>query len=81
MTAEILRVRADIACVFYVLHMHMYRYDRAEGVLTLFRSIGFQSYAVESQIQTANKGLATSVVASSFELNQRVLLLHLGIRT
>jgi hypothetical protein len=34
------------------LHMHMYRYDRAEAVLTLFRSI---SYAVESQIQTANK--------------------------
>jgi hypothetical protein len=27
------------------------------------------------------KGSATSVVVSSFELNQRVLLLHLGIRT
>ena len=27
------------------------------------------------------KGSATAVVASSFELNQRVLLLHLGIRT
>jgi hypothetical protein len=41
-----------------VLHMHMYRYDRAEVVLPLVRSIGFQSYAVESQIpaiQTANK--------------------------
>jgi hypothetical protein len=37
------------------LHMHMYRYDRAEVVSTLFRSIRFQSYAVESQIQTANK--------------------------
>ncbi len=36
------------------LHMHMYRYDRAEVVLTLCRSIRFQSYAVESQIQTAN---------------------------
>ncbi len=35
--------------------MHMYRYDRAEVVLTLFRSIGFQSYAVESQIQTVSK--------------------------
>jgi hypothetical protein len=39
------------------LHMHnlKYRYDRAEVVLTLFRSIRFQSYAVESQIQPANK--------------------------
>jgi hypothetical protein len=27
------------------------------------------------------KGSATSLVAPSFELNQRVLLLHLGIRT
>jgi hypothetical protein len=38
-----------------VLHMHMGRYDRAEAVLTLFRSIEFQSYAVESQIRKANK--------------------------
>jgi hypothetical protein len=37
------------------LHMHMGRYDRAEVVLTLFRSIRFQIYAVESQIQPANK--------------------------
>jgi hypothetical protein len=37
------------------LHMHVYRYDRAEVMLALFRSIKFQSYAVESQIQTANK--------------------------
>ncbi len=29
------------------LQMHMYRYDRAEVVTTLFRSIRFQSYAVE----------------------------------
>ena len=29
------------------LHMQMYRYDRAEVVLTLFRFIRFQSYAVE----------------------------------
>jgi hypothetical protein len=27
------------------------------------------------------KGLTTSVVTSCFELNKRVLLLHLGIRT
>ncbi len=40
------------------LHMHKYRYDRAEVVLTLFRSIRFQSYAAESQIQTANKRIS-----------------------
>ncbi len=39
----------------YDLHMHMYSYDRAEVALILFRSIGLQSYAVESQIQPANK--------------------------
>jgi hypothetical protein len=49
--------------------------------LTLFRSIGFQRYAVESQIRKAKKGTAISVAVSSFELNQRVLPLHLGIRT
>ncbi len=37
------------------LHMHMGRYDHAKVVLTLFRSIRFQSYAVESQIRKANK--------------------------
>jgi hypothetical protein len=37
------------------LHMHTGRYDHPEVVLTLFRSIGFQSYAVGSQIQAANK--------------------------
>jgi hypothetical protein len=60
------------------LHMHMYRYDRAEVVLTLFRSIGSQSYAVESQ---RIRGSVTSLVASSFELNQCLLLLHLCIQT
>jgi hypothetical protein len=53
MTAETLGVRADIACVTYTWHMHMYRYDRAEEVLTLFRSISLPSYAVESQIRKA----------------------------
>jgi hypothetical protein len=33
----------------------MYRYDRAEVVLTRFRSIGFESYAFESQVQPANE--------------------------
>ncbi len=37
------------------LHMHTNRYDRAEVVSTLFRSIRFQSHAVESQIRKANK--------------------------
>ncbi len=49
------------------LHMHMYRYDRAEVVSTLFRSIGFQSYAVESQIRPANKRIGsvwTSLIRS-----------------
>jgi hypothetical protein len=42
------------------LHIHMYRYDRAEVVLTLqvLRSIGFQSHAVESQFRKASKGTA-----------------------
>jgi hypothetical protein len=35
------------------LHMHMGRYDHPEVVLTLFLSIRFQSYAVESQIRKA----------------------------
>ena len=85
MTAETLRVRADNAghCMCD-LHMHMGRYDHAEVVLTLFGSIRFQSYAVELQIRISKgriKGTATSVAVSSFELNQCVLLLHLGIWT
>jgi hypothetical protein len=63
------------------LHVHISRYDHPEVVLTLFRSIRFQSYSVESQIREANKRNSTSVAVSSFELNHRVLLLHLGIRT
>jgi hypothetical protein len=33
------------------LHMHMYRCDRGEVVLTLFTSIRFQSYAFELESQ------------------------------
>ncbi len=62
------------------LHMHIYHYDREGVVLTLFDQSDFKD-AVESQIRKVNKGSATSVAESSFELNQRVLLLHLGIRT
>ncbi len=53
MTAETLLVRADIACVTDICTLG--RYDHAEVVLTLLRSIGFQSYAVESQARKANK--------------------------
>jgi hypothetical protein len=52
MTAETLGVRADIACVN---QCDLYMHRPPEVVLTLFRSIRFQSYAVESQTQTANK--------------------------
>ena len=56
MTAENTR-RASGHCMC-TLHMHMGRYDHPEMALTLFRSIRFQSYAVESQIQTANKRIS-----------------------
>ncbi len=46
--------RASGHCMCF-LRMHMYCYDRAEVRLILFRSIRFQSYAVESQIRKANK--------------------------
>ncbi len=60
MTAETLRVRGTCD-----LDIHMYRYDRAEVVLTLFGSIGFRRF------NQRIKGPAASVVASSFELNKR----------
>ncbi len=63
------------------LHMHMYRYDRAEVVLTLFRSIRFQVIPLNHRFERRIKGTATSVAVSSFELNQRVLLLQLSIQT
>jgi hypothetical protein len=63
------------------LHMYMYRYDRAEVVLPRFGSIRFQSYTVNCRFKQRIKGSATEVVVSSFELNQRVLLLDLSIRT
>ena len=60
-----------------LVHVHMGRYDRAEVVLTLFRSIGFQSYAVESQIQPGNKRIGN--VSCRIPLLTQVLL-HLCIR-
>ncbi len=53
MTAETLGVRADIACVIYIYAHGPLR--PPEVVLTLFTSIRFQSYAVESRIRKANK--------------------------
>jgi hypothetical protein len=55
------------------LHMHMGSYDHPEVVFTLFRAIGFQSYAVESQIQLSNKRIGN--------VSCRVLMRHLGIQT
>ncbi len=60
--------------------MHMGRYDHPEVVLTLFRS-SFKVMPLNRRFKRRIKGTATSVVVSSFELNQSVLLLHLGIRT
>jgi hypothetical protein len=76
MTAETLRVRVDIACV--LLHMHMGRYDHPEVVLTLS---DFKVIPLNHRFERRIKRTATSVAVSSFELNQRVLLLHLCIRT
>ena len=45
--------------------LHMYCYDRAEVVLTLFRSIRFQSHAVESQIQPASKRIGNVTALNS----------------
>jgi hypothetical protein len=54
MTAETLRVRADIA----VCSTHAYvPYDRAEVVLTLLDQSDFKD-AVESQIRKANKRIS-----------------------
>ncbi len=59
------------------LHVHMGRYDHSEVVLTLFRSI-FKVVPLNRILQRRIKGTAISVAVPSFELNQRVLLLHLG---
>jgi hypothetical protein len=58
------------------LHMGMCCYDHAKVVLTLFRSIT-SKVQLNCKIRTTGvKGSATEVVASSFELNQRVLPLQ-----
>jgi hypothetical protein len=43
------------SAIIVPLFADVYRYGRAEVVLALFRSIRFQSYAVESQIRKANE--------------------------
>jgi hypothetical protein len=52
MQAETLRVRAGIACVFYACICTV---TTARKWINSFRSIRFQSYAVESQVRKANK--------------------------
>jgi hypothetical protein len=52
-----------------ILHMHVCRYDHAEVMLTLLRSIS-SKMPLNCKIRTARiKGSATEVVASSFEPN------------
>jgi hypothetical protein len=55
----------------------MGRYDHPEVVL----QSDFKVMPLNRRFKQRIKGWATSVVASSFELNQRVLLLQLGIQT
>jgi hypothetical protein len=63
MTAETLCVRADIACVFDIC---TWAVTATRSGIDSFRSIGFQSYAVELQIQTANKRIGN--VSCSIQL-------------
>ncbi len=63
------------------LHIHMYHYDRAEVVLTLLDQLDFKVMPLNRRLEWRIKGTATSVAVSSFELNQRELLLQLGIQT
>jgi hypothetical protein len=58
------------------LHMHMGRHDHSEVALTFLDQSDFKVMPLNSRFKQRTKGSATSVVASSFELNQRVLLLH-----
>jgi hypothetical protein len=75
MTAETFRVRANIACVTY--KCILYRYDRAE--VGFLDQSDFKVMPFNRRFEGRIKGTATSAAVSSFELNQRVLLLHLGI--
>jgi hypothetical protein len=68
MTAETPRVRADIACVTYTCTCTITTHETSKMPLN-------------RRFERRIKGSAASVAVSSFELNQRVLLLHLGIRT
>ena len=63
------------------LHMHMYHSDRAEVVDSFLDQSGFKVMTLNRRFKQQIRGSAKSVVASGFELNHRVLLLLLGIRT
>jgi hypothetical protein len=66
MTAETLGVRADIVCT--------YAYGPLRPSVVISKML-----LIRKVIRSV--GTATSVVVSSFELNQRMLPLHLAIRT
>jgi hypothetical protein len=54
----------------------MGRYHHPEVILTLLDQSDFKVMPLNHRLEI--KGTATSVAVSSFELNQRVLLLHPG---
>ncbi len=78
-TAETLRVQADIACVTYICTWAVTN-TRKWYWLFLDQS-DFKVMPLNRRFERRIKGTATSVAVSSFELNPRVLLLHLSIQT
>jgi hypothetical protein len=78
MTAETLRVRADIACVTYTCTCTVT--TARKWYRLFFDQSDLKVMPLNRRFERRMKGSATSVIASSLELNQRVLLLHLGIR-
>jgi hypothetical protein len=78
MTAETLGVRADIACVYDICIRAVTTTERG---IDSFEINQISKMPLNRRFERRIDGSATAVVASSFELNQRVLLLHLGIQT
>ena len=78
MTAETLGVRADIACVFYIC---IWAVTTTRSGIDSFWINRISKMPLNPRFERRIEGSATAVVASSFELNQRVLLLNLGIQT
>jgi hypothetical protein len=80
MTAETLGpgVRADIACVTYIC---TWAVTTTRSGIDSFQINQISKMPLNRRFERRIKGTATSVAVSSFELNERVSLLHLGIRT